>query len=84
MNFNEENLQRFLGVIWAPDSDCFTFKIDFPKLNDSLVNGKKVPTKREVLRLVMSVFDPLGHSRFTYSPEAKGKITYAGNLATWY
>ena len=60
VNFNQENLQRVLGVIWAPDSDCFTFKTDFPKLNESLVNGKRVPTKREVLRLVMSVFDPLG------------------------
>ncbi|XP_033228869.1 uncharacterized protein LOC117180478 [Belonocnema kinseyi] len=60
LNFNEENLQRVLGVIWAPDNDCFTFKTDFPKLNESLVSGEKILTKREMLRLVMSVFDRLG------------------------
>ncbi|XP_062547153.1 uncharacterized protein LOC134212888 [Armigeres subalbatus] len=52
--------ERILGMIWRPAADVFTFdsiiKDDLAKL---LVEGH-TPTKRQVLRLVMSLFDPNG------------------------
>ncbi|XP_062533493.1 uncharacterized protein LOC134202508, partial [Armigeres subalbatus] len=52
--------ERILGMIWRPAADVFTFdsiiKDDLVKL---LVEGH-TPTKRQVLRLVMSLFDPYG------------------------
>ncbi|XP_058840949.1 uncharacterized protein LOC131696424 [Topomyia yanbarensis] len=47
--------ERVLGMIWLPNEDVFTFAVKFrddiqPLLEDS----------RKVLRVVMSIFDPLG------------------------
>ena len=57
--FGEEELARVLGVIWLPESDILTFSTNLPRLDSRLISGKKQPTKREVLKLIMSVFDPL-------------------------
>jgi hypothetical protein len=43
--------ERTLGVLWDSDSDSFKFKIKI----DSEAN-----TKRKILRVVASIFDPLG------------------------
>jgi hypothetical protein len=51
---------RVLGLYWDPNEDIFTFTCKFNKVNEEIVSGNKVPTKREMLKLVMSVFDPLG------------------------
>ena len=53
-------MARVLGLHWNPNQDAFTFICKFNKVNDEIVNGNKRPTKREMLKLVMSVFDPLG------------------------
>ncbi|XP_044760886.1 uncharacterized protein LOC123318341 [Coccinella septempunctata] len=57
---DSEKIERVLGLNWSPQTDEFVFNFNFKKLPEELYNGKKIPTKREVLRLVMSVFDPLG------------------------
>ena len=46
-------VERALGVHWSLESDEFLFKI---------VVGKPPVTRREVLSLVMSIYDPLGHA----------------------
>jgi transposase InsO family protein len=57
---------RVLGLVWEPEPDIFTFRLNFSKVKPEIVSGEEVPTKREVLRLVMSLFDPLGFlSHFT-------------------
>ena len=58
--FGDEELARVLGLIWSPDSDIFTFTTNVPRVDSWLISGGKQPTKREVLKLIMSVFDPLG------------------------
>ncbi|XP_065089401.1 uncharacterized protein LOC135710680 [Ochlerotatus camptorhynchus] len=52
--------ERVLGMLWQPSSDVFTFSIRFRDGISQILNDRVVPTKREVLRLVMSLFDPLG------------------------
>ncbi|XP_058816181.1 uncharacterized protein LOC131679468 [Topomyia yanbarensis] len=53
-------VERVLGMVWKPAMDVFSFdaslRDDLMKL---LVEGD-IPTKRQVLRLVMSLFDPYG------------------------
>ncbi|XP_062716387.1 uncharacterized protein LOC134291935 [Aedes albopictus] len=55
-----ERIESVLGMKWIPASDTFTFSVS---LRDNLLHVldlSYVPTKREVLRTVMSFFDPLG------------------------
>ncbi|XP_053686708.1 uncharacterized protein LOC128736255 [Sabethes cyaneus] len=53
--------ERVLGMIWRPTEDVFTF--DPSTLNEdikALIGGAVTPTKRQVLKTIMSLFDPLG------------------------
>ncbi|XP_065094804.1 uncharacterized protein LOC135715461 [Ochlerotatus camptorhynchus] len=54
------NLERVLGMVWRPQEDVFVFSMTFREDLQRLMDGSVVPTKRQVLSLVMSVFDPLG------------------------
>lgn len=47
--------ERVLGLYWNTESDTFTYSLQHVKISEA-----HWPTKREVLRVVMSVFDPLG------------------------
>ncbi|XP_075157723.1 uncharacterized protein LOC142230989 [Haematobia irritans] len=49
--------EKILGVWWIPDCDEFTF---FHKLDDSCFDESLIPTKRQLLRIIMKIFDPLG------------------------
>jgi hypothetical protein len=51
LDFDKLPAERTLGVLWDSESDSFKFKI---KLIDEL------NTKRSILRVVASIFDPLG------------------------
>ncbi|XP_053685875.1 uncharacterized protein LOC128735413 [Sabethes cyaneus] len=52
--------ESVLGMKWIPDEDVFTYA--FGMRDDLLLILKNdyIPTKREVARVVMSLFDPLG------------------------
>ncbi|XP_065082517.1 uncharacterized protein LOC135704905 [Ochlerotatus camptorhynchus] len=52
--------ERVLGMMWNPVDDMFVFTAQFRDDLLSLLSGEIVPTKRQVLRVVMSHFDPLG------------------------
>ncbi|XP_037029336.1 uncharacterized protein LOC119069388 [Bradysia coprophila] len=61
MNISVElGTERVLGMFWNMETDCFTFSLKFTRINENILFGKQCPTKREVLRTLMSVFDPLG------------------------
>lgn len=52
--------ERVLGLFWDTQFDTLGFNVGVAKIPEGLLNGEKTPTKREYLRVVMSVFDPLG------------------------
>ncbi|XP_053686561.1 uncharacterized protein LOC128736105 [Sabethes cyaneus] len=51
--------EKVLGMWWDTISDTFTFRTP-QRCRPELLSGQQVPTKREVLRILMSVYDPLG------------------------
>ncbi|XP_055601262.1 uncharacterized protein LOC129750077 [Uranotaenia lowii] len=55
----EETTEKVLGMWWDTSKDCFVFKVS-PRIDPALISGNKIPTKREVLRTLMQIFDPLG------------------------
>ncbi|XP_076661126.1 uncharacterized protein LOC143365004, partial [Halictus rubicundus] len=52
--------ERVLGLIWSTQADVLHFDLGMTKVSESILAGEKRPTKREFLRIIMSVFDPLG------------------------
>ncbi|XP_058816619.1 uncharacterized protein LOC131679884 [Topomyia yanbarensis] len=52
-------LEKVLGMWWNTESDDFRFKLSKERHAD-LLFGTKHPTKREVLSVLMSIYDPLG------------------------
>ncbi|XP_055633089.1 uncharacterized protein LOC129773502 [Toxorhynchites rutilus septentrionalis] len=52
--------ERVLGIIWKPDPDIFVFQGLFREEMLPLIHGNYITTKRQTLRIVMSIFDPLG------------------------
>uniref|UniRef100_A0A1B0CTR4 Putative pao retrotransposon peptidase n=1 Tax=Lutzomyia longipalpis TaxID=7200 RepID=A0A1B0CTR4_LUTLO len=63
--------EKILGVWWDVTNDNFTFQIRSLKLPDDVVEQRKLPTRRQALSVLMSVYDPLGLAApFT----VKGKI----------
>ncbi|KAJ8980119.1 hypothetical protein NQ317_013554 [Molorchus minor] len=54
LHFQPENsTSKVLGISWNPTVDCF--QISVPKVSD-----KTIFTKREVLRIIAQIFDPMG------------------------
>ncbi|XP_062557050.1 uncharacterized protein LOC134221901 [Armigeres subalbatus] len=45
---------------WNTAADAFTYKIGWKRYGAELLKGDRHPTKREVLRVLMTIFDPLG------------------------
>ncbi|XP_062535297.1 uncharacterized protein LOC134204496 [Armigeres subalbatus] len=52
--------ERILGMVWLPTEDMFSYTTNFPSDLKRLFDLAVIPTKQEVLRLVMSLFDPVG------------------------
>lgn len=52
--------EKILGMHWKNDSDELVFDLKFHKVPEAVLNQKRNPTKREMLSLAMSIFDPLG------------------------
>lgn len=52
--------ERTLGLIWNPSDDTLSFDVSFKKIPEAIMNGTQRPTKREMLRVIMSIFDVYG------------------------
>lgn len=51
--------EKVLGMWWETATDMFTFKLS-SKHDADLLTGVRIPTKREMLRTLMTIYDPLG------------------------
>lgn len=71
LKIDDTYVERVLGLFWNPVDDSFTFSVSFKKVDADIVNGNRTPTKRQVLQVLMSVFDPL---QFLGPIIIKGKI----------
>lgn len=56
----DHNAEKVLGMWWLTPTDSFSFLLKLDRIDQDILNGRRKPTKREVLRTLMSVFDPLG------------------------
>jgi hypothetical protein len=55
-----ESTERVLGMGWLFDQDKFVFQLNFHRVKSDILNGSRIPSKREVLSVLMSIFDPCG------------------------
>ncbi|XP_062541306.1 uncharacterized protein LOC134209336 [Armigeres subalbatus] len=56
----EEKQQRVIGIAWMPEKDVFVFSTNWSShLAPYIYDGLR-PTKRIALRIIMSLFDPVG------------------------
>ncbi|XP_075157632.1 uncharacterized protein LOC142230899 [Haematobia irritans] len=59
--FNIEGKENgILGMHWSVKSDKFAFVLKLNKVDPRIISCNKRPTKRELLCLTMSIFDPFG------------------------
>lgn len=58
--YSELKTERALGMWWNTQLDVFTFSLKYTMIAKEILDGTKMPTKRELLRTLMSIFDPLG------------------------
>ncbi|XP_062541327.1 uncharacterized protein LOC134209357 [Armigeres subalbatus] len=60
MEMNAElAMEKVLGMWWSTTTDVFRYKLCTDR-NRDLLSGAKHPTKRDVLRTLMAIYDPLG------------------------
>ncbi|XP_049302713.1 uncharacterized protein LOC125775825 [Bactrocera dorsalis] len=52
--------EKVLGMWWITSSDHFAFRVSAKYRDSDIFLHKRRPTKREVLSLVMTIYDPLG------------------------
>jgi hypothetical protein len=60
LNLEKEATEKILGLFWKLKTDEYIFKLNFVRVDPSIVNLERVPTKRECLKTIMSIFDPIG------------------------
>ena len=54
----DDNVEKVLGLRWLVDSDQLSFNFNKNKITNNLYEQR--PTKRQLLSVIMSIFDPLG------------------------
>lgn len=55
-----EKIEKVLGMFWSTNDDYFKFSFKYNKGNEEILDGNKKATKRELLKIQMSLYDPLG------------------------
>lgn len=70
MEFEAKDSEKVLGMWWNTAADVFQFRTKFVRVHPDVLNGTRTPTKREVLSVSMSLFDPYGLlADFTLEPK---------------
>ncbi|XP_036347004.1 uncharacterized protein LOC118756341, partial [Rhagoletis pomonella] len=53
-------VDKVLGMYWNTLTDCFEFHTRFHKIARDVLDCTRPPTKRELLGIVMAIYDPFG------------------------
>ncbi|KAJ0171072.1 hypothetical protein K1T71_013271 [Dendrolimus kikuchii] len=53
-------IEKTLGLMWHVREDTLGFRVNQRRVPAEVLEGSRMPTKREALGLIMSIFDPLG------------------------
>lgn len=64
MNKTHDEPEKVLGLFWNRQKDMFTFKSKLNKIPFDVLEEIRKPTKREILKVIMSVYDPFGFLQF--------------------
>lgn len=56
----ENTSQRTLGMLWDPAEDSLAVDVALKNIPDDILEFRRIPTKREVLRIAMSIYDIYG------------------------
>ncbi|XP_053697434.1 uncharacterized protein LOC128744438 [Sabethes cyaneus] len=56
----DSRIEKVLGVYWDTANDTLSYRINYDDKGIGMFNATKAPTKRQVLSLIMSIYDPLG------------------------
>ncbi|XP_058826881.1 uncharacterized protein LOC131686893 [Topomyia yanbarensis] len=59
-----EKSESVLGIKWIPYEDVFVYSFGMRDDIQRILHEDHIPTKREIARVVMSLFDPLGFVAF--------------------
>lgn len=51
---------KILGMHWDSTADELLFELKFYKVDQRIIDGDRFPTKRELLSIAMSIYDPFG------------------------
>lgn len=71
--FSTDNEEKLLGYKINFTTDMISVALSLEKLPTAIVSGQVKPTKRQVLQLLMTVYDPVGYIQFMTS---KIKLVY--------
>lgn len=59
LEVNGATFEKILGMWWSTEDDGFSYKLRMDSC-ENLLLGEQKPTKRELLSILMRIFDPLG------------------------
>jgi len=57
---NQLSSEKVLGMYWNTQQDVFQYETKFHRIPKEVIYGDRVPTKRELLSIVMAIFNPFG------------------------
>jgi hypothetical protein len=57
-----ELMDRVLGIHWDTKTNTFICRLNFVRVDPLVLELKRIPTKRELLRAMMSLWDPHGYA----------------------
>jgi hypothetical protein len=58
---DDELISKMLGLFWRPKTDVYVFRLNDTSSLSKILAESYTPSKREMLGLIMRIYDPLGH-----------------------
>nr|XP_034836281.1 uncharacterized protein LOC117992679 [Maniola hyperantus] len=80
-NVNNNQPERTLGLLWFPPEDTLSIDLTLKRIPSDILNHERKPTKREMLRIIMSILDIYGFlSPITIKAKILMRETWKNNI----